>query len=244
MFARAADISGGRQFPNHYTDHKIGLLSVSSIIAAQCPHAVGVAYAFKLRKEAGRAVLCSFGDGATSQGEWHESVNFAAVHQLPIVFLCENNEWAISTPRRAQMNIEDVIEKAAGYGLPGVKVDGSDPIATYAVMKEAMDRARTGGGPTLVEAKCYRFLSHTTDDDDRTYRSRDEIEAHRHLDPVPRFEALLMEHGVMSSDDLATLKKDVLAEVNAATDEAEALPYPVASDLYTNVYEGPYEPWL
>jgi 2-oxoisovalerate dehydrogenase E1 component alpha subunit len=244
MFARAADISGGRQFPNHYTDHKIGLLSVSSIIAAHLPHAVGVAYAFKLRKEAGRAVLCSFGDGATSQGEWHESVNFAAVHRLPIVFLCENNEWAISTPRSMQMNVEDVIDKAVGYGLPGVKVDGSDPIATYAVMKEAMDRARTGGGPTLVEAKCYRFLSHTTDDDDRTYRSRDEIEAHRHLDPVPRFEALLVEHGVMNSEDVAALKRDVLAEVNAATDEAEALPYPAASDLYTNVYEGTHEPWL
>jgi 2-oxoisovalerate dehydrogenase E1 component alpha subunit len=244
MFARAADISGGRQFPNHYTDHKIGLLSVSSIIAAHLPHAVGVAYAFKLRKEAGRAVLCSFGDGATSQGEWHESVNFAAVHRLPIVFLCENNEWAISTPRSMQMNVEDVIDKAVGYGLPGVKVDGSDPIATYAVMKEAMDRARTGGGPTLVEAKCYRFLSHTTDDDDRTYRSRDEIEAHRHLDPVPRFEALLVEHGVMNSEDVAALKRDVLAEVNAATDEAEALPYPDASDLYTNVYEGTHEPWL
>jgi 2-oxoisovalerate dehydrogenase E1 component alpha subunit len=244
MFARAADISGGRQFPNHYTDHAIGLLSVSSIIAAQCPHAVGVAYAFKLRKEAGRAVLCSFGDGATSQGEWHESINFAAVHRLPIVFLCENNEWAISTPRSMQMNVEDVIDKAVGYGLPGVKVDGSDPIATYAVMKDAMDRARTGGGPTLVEAKCYRFLAHTTDDDDRTYRSRDEIEAHRHLDPVPRFEALLIERGVMSADDVAALKKDVLAEVNAATDEAEAQAYPLASDLYTNVYEGTHEPWL
>jgi 2-oxoisovalerate dehydrogenase E1 component alpha subunit len=244
MFARAADISGGRQFPNHYTDHAIGLLSVSSIIAAQCPHAVGVAYAFKLRKEAGRAVLCSFGDGATSQGEWHESVNFAAVHHLPIVFLCENNEWAISTPRRMQMNVEDVVDKASGYGLPGVKVDGSDPIATYAVMHEALERARTGGGPTLVEAKCYRFLAHTTDDDDRTYRSRDEIEAHRHLDPVPRFEALLIERGVMSADDVAALKKDVLAEVNAATDEAEAQAYPLASDLYTNVYEGTHEPWL
>jgi 2-oxoisovalerate dehydrogenase E1 component alpha subunit len=244
MFARAADISGGRQFPNHYTDHKIGLLSVSSIIAAHLPHAVGVAYAFKLRKEMDRVVLCSFGDGATSQGEWHESINFAAVHRLPIVFLCENNEWAISTPRSLQMNVEDVIDKAVGYGLPGVKVDGSDPIATYAVMKEAMDRARIGGGPTLVEAKCYRFLSHTTDDDDRTYRSRDEIEAHRHLDPVPRFETLLIEHGVMSSDDVAALKRAVLSEVNAATDEAEAMPYPPASDLYTNVYEGTHEPWL
>jgi 2-oxoisovalerate dehydrogenase E1 component alpha subunit len=244
MFARAKDVSGGRQFPNHYSYHSLGILSISSIIAAHCPHAVGAAYAMKLRNESGRAVLCTFGDGSTSEGEWHESVNFAAIHKLPIVFLCENNEWAISTPRAAQMAIENIIDKAAGYGLPGVKVDGSDPIATYAVMREALERARTGGGPTLVEATCYRFLSHTTDDDDRTYRTREEIERHRHLDPVPRFEALLVEHAVLTSDDASKMKKDVLAEVNAVTDQAEALPYPAPEELYTNVYEGAYAPWL
>ena len=244
MFARAADVSGGRQFPNHFTDHSIGLMSISSIISAHLPHAVGAAYAMKLRRENGRAVLAAFGDGATSEGEWHESVNFAAVHALPIVFLCENNEWAISTPREHQMAIADVVQKADGYGIPGAIVDGSDPIATYAVMKEALDRARSGGGPTLVEAKCYRFLSHTTDDDDRTYRSREEIERHRHLDPVPRFERILVEFGVATSDEISAMKRDVLALVNDVTDRAEALPYPVASDLYTNVYEGTHEPWL
>jgi 2-oxoisovalerate dehydrogenase E1 component alpha subunit len=244
MFARAKDTSGGRQFPNHYSYHSLGVLSISSIIAAHCPHAVGAAYAMKLRKESGRAVLCTFGDGSTSEGEWHESINFAAIHKLPIVFLCENNEWAISTPRSAQMAIENIIDKAPGYGLPGIKVDGSDPIATYATMKEALDRARTGGGPTLVEATCYRFLSHTTDDDDRTYRTREEIERHRHLDPVPRFESFLIENGVLSSDDASKMKKDVLEEVNAVTDEAEALPQPAAQELYSNVHEGAYAPWL
>jgi 2-oxoisovalerate dehydrogenase E1 component alpha subunit len=244
MFARAADISGGRQFPNHYTNHRIGLMSISSIIAAHLPHAVGAAYSMKLRKQNGRAVLATFGDGATSEGEWHESVNFAAVHGLPIVFLCENNEWAISTPREAQMAIADVVQKADGYGLPGAIVDGSDPIATYAAVKAALDRARAGGGPTLVEAKCYRFLSHTTDDDDRTYRTREEIERHRHLDPVPRFERVLVEYGVATSEDVSAMKREVLALVNELTDRAEALPYPVASDLYTNVYEGTHEPWL
>ncbi|GAC1300104.1 MAG: thiamine pyrophosphate-dependent dehydrogenase E1 component subunit alpha [Vulcanimicrobiaceae bacterium] len=244
MFARGADVSGGRQFPNHYSHRALGLFSISSIIAAHCPHAVGAAYAMKLRREAGRAVLCTFGDGATSSGEWHEAVNFAAVRRLPIVFLCENNEWAISTPRRQQMAVEHIVDKAPGYGLPGVRVDGSDPIATYATVKAALDRARTGGGPTLVEATCYRFLSHTTDDDDRTYRTRDEIESHRHLDPVPRFEQLLVEARVLSTDDVSGLKKDVLAEVNEATDRAEALPYPPGSELYAHVHEGAYEPWL
>jgi 2-oxoisovalerate dehydrogenase E1 component alpha subunit len=244
MFARAQDVSGGRQFPNHYSNHALGILSISSIIAAHVPHAVGAAYAMKLRNKSGRAVLCTFGDGSTSQGEWHESVNFAAIHKLPIVFLCENNEWAISTPRSQQMAIENIIDKAPGYGLPGVKVDGSDPIATYAVLRDVLERARSGGGPTLVEATCYRFLSHTTDDDDRTYRTREEIESHRHLDPVPRFEALLIEHGVVTSDVASAMKRDVLAEVNDVTDEAEALPYPAAQDLYREVHEGAYQPWL
>jgi 2-oxoisovalerate dehydrogenase E1 component alpha subunit len=244
MFARAADRSGGRQFPNHFTEHAIGLMTISSIIAAHLPHAVGAAYAMKLRRENGRAVLAAFGDGATSEGEWHESLNFAAVHRLPVVFLCENNEWAISTPRDRQMAVADVIDKADGYGVPGTLVDGSDPIAVYAVMKDAMDRARSGGGPTLVEAKCYRFLSHTTDDDDRTYRTRDEIERHRHLDPVPRFEGVLVEHGVLSTDDVSAMKRDVLAEVNDVTDRAEALSFPLAADLYVNVYAGAHEPWL
>jgi 2-oxoisovalerate dehydrogenase E1 component alpha subunit len=244
MFARGADRSGGRQFPNHFTSKAIGMLSISSIIAAHCPHAVGVAYAMKYRKEADRAVLCCFGDGATSEGEWHESVNFAAVHRLPIVFLCENNEWAISTPRERQMAIADLVQKAAGYGIPGVIVEGADPLAVYKTVKDALDRARSGGGPTLVEAKCYRFLSHTTDDDDRTYRSREEIEKHRHLDPVPRFERLLIECGIVTDEGIAAIKKEVLAQVNEVTDRAEAMPFPAPQELYTNVYEGTHEPWL
>ncbi|HEY0798773.1 MAG TPA: thiamine pyrophosphate-dependent dehydrogenase E1 component subunit alpha [Candidatus Baltobacteraceae bacterium] len=243
MFARAADISGGRQFPNHYSSKKIGLLSISSIIAAHCTHAVGFAYAFKLRGETGRIVFCSMGEGATSEGEWHEAVNFAAVHLLPIVFFVENNEYAISTPQSMQMAVRNVADKAPGYGIAGAICDGFDPIATYLTVKKAVDRAREGGGPSLVEAKVYRFLSHSTDDDDRTYRSRDEVLAHRKFDPVPRFEQALLDAGVVSAADIATLKADVLRETNEATDAAEALPLPEAQELYTNVYEGPYEPW-
>ncbi len=244
MFARAGDVSAGRQFPNHFTKREIGLVSISSIIAGHCPHAVGIAYAIKLRRQTGRAVLCSFGDGATSEGEWHESINFAAVHRLPIVFLCENNEWAISTPRSRQMAVVDIASKAEGYGLPGVVVDGAEPLAVYGVMKDAMARARDGGGPMLVEAKCYRFLSHTTDDDDRTYRTRAEIEAHRDRDPLPRYEAWLTRAGLASPQEIATLKREVLAEVNRLTDEAEASPLPDASDMYRNVFAGNHESWL
>ena len=243
MFARVTDRSGGRQFPNHYTNHDLGVLSISSIIAGHCTHAVGVAAAFKYRGESGRAVLCTTGEGATSQGEWHESINFAAVHQLPIVFLVQNNEWAISTPQTMQMNVANVADKAPGYGIPSILCDGFSPVATYKAMNEAMERARSGGGPTLVEAKCYRFLSHSTDDDDRTYRSREVIEEQRKMDPVPRFEEILLQAGVVDDARVKQLRADVLRETNEATDAAEAQPYPAADSLYTNVVAGDYRPW-
>jgi 2-oxoisovalerate dehydrogenase E1 component alpha subunit len=244
LFARAADHSGGRQFPHHYASKRLGLYSISSIIAAQTSHAVGAAYALKYRNERGRAVLTTFGDGATSEGEWHEAVNFAAVHRLPVVFLCENNEWAISTPLSGQMGQPDIYKRAAGYGIPGVSVNGFDAIACYAAVKEAMDRARHGGGPTLVEAKCYRYLAHTTDDDDRTYRTREEVAERRKQDPVPGFERFLVEHGVVTQTQADDLKSSVLAEANEATDRAEAMPYPEPADLYTNVYADGWEPWI
>jgi 2-oxoisovalerate dehydrogenase E1 component alpha subunit len=243
FFARDADHSAGRQFPHHYASRRLGLHTISSVIATQLPHAVGAAYALHYRKERGRAVLVTFGDGATSEGEWHESLNFAAVHALPIVFLCENNEWAISTPLSKQTAQPDLYKRAEGYGMPGVVVNGMDPIACYAVVKTAMDRARSAGGPTLVEAKCYRFLSHTTDDDDRTYRSREEVAERRKDDPVPRFEELLVGHGILSPQDAEALKRSVLAEANQATDQAESMAYPLAHTLFDDVYADGWEPW-
>jgi 2-oxoisovalerate dehydrogenase E1 component alpha subunit len=244
LFARAADHSAGRQFPHHYASRRLGVQTISSVIAAQLPHAVGAAYALAYRGEQGRAVLTTFGDGATSEGEWHESLNFAAVHALPVVFLCENNEWAISTPLAKQMGQPDVYKRAEGYGLPGTVVDGMDPIACYAVVGEAMERARTGGGPTLVEAKCYRFLAHTTDDDDRSYRSREEVEIRRRDDPVPCFERLLVEHSILAPEGVEALKRSVLEETNEATDRAEAMAYAAASDLFERVYAERWDPWI
>jgi 2-oxoisovalerate dehydrogenase E1 component alpha subunit len=244
LFARAADHSAGRQFPHHYASRRLGVHTISSVIAAQRPHAVGAAYAFQFRDERGRAVLTTFGDGATSEGEWHESLNFAAVHSLPIVFLCENNEWAISTPLAKQMAQPDIYKRAKGYGMPGVVVDGMDPIACYAAVGEALDRARSGAGPTLVEAKCYRFLAHTTDDDDRTYRSREEVETRRKDDPIPCFERLLIEQSILSSQGAEALKRSVLEEINEATDRAEAMAYPSPAELYERVYAERGDPWL
>ena len=243
LFGRAEDHSGGRQFPHHYASRRLGIQTISSVIAAQLPHAVGTAYAMRYRGERERAVLTTFGDGCTSEGEWHESLNFAAVHRLPVVFLCENNEWAISTPLTRQMAQPDVYIRAAGYGIDGAAVDGMDPIACYAAVKRGLERARSGEGPALVEAKCYRFLSHTTDDDDRTYRSREEVEARRKDDPVPGFERTLIANGVISAEAAEALKRSVLEEINAATDRAESMSYPLPQDLFDRVYADGWQPW-
>jgi 2-oxoisovalerate dehydrogenase E1 component alpha subunit len=243
IFARAEDHNGGRQFPNHYSSKRAGLMSFSSILAAHIPHAVGAAYAMKYRNEIGRAVLVTCGDGTTSEGEWHESMNFASVHKLPLVMLVENNQWAISTPLSQQMAEPNIYKRAEGYGMPGEQFDGFDPIVTYEVVHRAMERARSGGGPSLIEGVCYRFLAHSTDDNDMTYRTKDEVTENRKHDPVPRFERALLESGVMSPEDVDAMKKSVLRETNEATDKAEAMPYPQPSDLYENLYEGAWEPW-
>ncbi|MDQ2872417.1 MAG: thiamine pyrophosphate-dependent dehydrogenase E1 component subunit alpha [Candidatus Eremiobacteraeota bacterium] len=244
LFARQPDHNGGRQFPNHYSSKKAGMMSFSSILAAHIPHAVGAAFAMKFRKEAGRAVLVTCGDGTTSEGEWHESMNFASIHKLPIVMLVENNQWAISTPLDRQMGQPDIYKRAEGYGMPGEQFDGFDPIATYDVVNRAMERAREGGGPSLIEGVCYRFLAHSTDDNDMTYRSKDEVTDQRKNDPVPLFENVLLNAGVMSAGQVEAMKKDVLRETNEATDKAESMPYPEARELYTHLYEGAWQPWL
>mgnify|MGYP001243339321 CR=1 FL=1 len=243
IFARQADHNGGRQFPNHYSSKAAGLLSFSSILAAHLPHAVGAAFSLKYRGQLGRAVLATCGDGTTSEGEWHESMNFAAIHKLPFVMLVENNEWAISTPLSKQMAQPEIWKRAEGYGMPGRRFNGFDPIDTFAAVKEALDRARSGGGPTLVEGTCYRYLAHSTDDNDMTYRTREEVLEHRKLDPLPRFESVLLENGVMTQAEIDALRNDVLRETNEATDAAEAMPYPDPSELHTHVYEGAWQPW-
>lgn len=189
-------------------------------------------------------MFCQFGEGATSQGEWHEALNFAAVHRLPVVFLCENNQWAISTPISKQMAVPEVHKRAASYGMHGVVCDGFDPVAVYTTVRDARTHAAAGSGPVLVEMMCYRFLSHTTDDDDRTYRTRDEVAEYRPNDPVPKFERYLLEHGVVGAEDVAALKHEITTLVNRTTDEVEAEPYPAGDSLYGNVYAGPEDAWI
>ena len=196
VFSKAADpSSGGRQMPSHWGARRLGIVSHSSPIATQVPHAAGIAYAMRYRDE--QAVVgCWFGEGATSEGDWHEGLNFAAIHKLPVLFVCENNEYAISVRQDKQMAVRDVASRAEGYGMPGEVVDGSDVLACYAAMRAARERAIGGEGPTLIECKTYRYLPHTSDDDDKSYRSRSEVDEHRHADPIDRFAAYLGAHGI------------------------------------------------
>ncbi len=244
QLARAKDRTGGRSIINHSTARDLGIASISSIIAAQCTHAVGAAWKLKVTGAQDRVVFCQFGEGATSQGEWHEALNFAAVHRLPVVFLCENNQWAISTPISKQMAVPQVHKRAAGYGMRGVVCDGFDPVAVYTTVRDARAHAAAGSGPVLVEMMCYRFLSHTTDDDDRTYRTRDEVAEYRPSDPVPKFEQYLIEHGTIGAEDVAKLKREITELMNRTTDEVEAEPYPEGHTLYSNTYAGSDEPWV
>lgn len=234
--ARAADPTcGGRQMPAHYGSSRLRIITGSSPVATQLPIATGVAYAAKLRRTE-QVTLACFGEGGSSEGDFHEACNFAGIYTLPVIFFCENNRYAISVPQSKQMAIDNVADRAASYGFPGIIVDGTDLLAVYTTVKEAAERARRGEGPTLVEAKLYRFHPHTSDDDDRTYRSPEEVAAWRAHDPLTLFSGRLLEIGALTEEQLAAISTQIRAEVDAATDAAEAAPYPEADTFDRYVY--------
>ena len=237
VFAKAGDpLSAGRNIPGGcYSYHALKIAPVSQVVASWVPKASGIAYASRLSGD-GSVVLCTFGDGATSQGDFHEGVNFAAVHRLPVVFVCENNSYAISVPIRLQMANPNIADRAAGYGIPGVTVDGTDVPACYAACREAVDRARRGEGPTLIDAKVWRINSHTSEDNHLKYRTKEEIADASEHDPIARFVAWLIERGEMTAEDAAKVQADCDSEASDAADWAEQQPDPVAEDALTNVF--------
>jgi 2-oxoisovalerate dehydrogenase E1 component alpha subunit len=238
VFAKADDpSSGGRQMPNHWASRRLGIVPHSSPIGTQLPHASGIAYAIKYLRE-DSVVACWFGEGATSEGIWHEALNFAGIHVLPVIFICENNRYAISVPQEKQMAIENVADRAAGYGFPGVVVDGNDVLACYGAMRSAVERARAGDGPTLIEAKTYRFQPHTSDDDDRTYRTREEVEEARRRDPLIGFSAYLKGLGLIDDRGIETLAAEVKRDVDRQIDEAWNAPDPDPDTLMRHLFAG------
>jgi 2-oxoisovalerate dehydrogenase E1 component alpha subunit len=234
--ARASDpTSGGRQMPAHYGSAKLRIVTSSSPVSTQIPHATGIAFAAKIRRT-DQVVLTCFGEGGASKGDFHEACNFAGIHKLPVIFFCENNHYAISVPAERQMAIAHVADRAIAYGFPGVIVDGTDLLAVHKVVLDAADRARRGEGPTLVEAKVYRFQPHTSDDDDRAYRSPDEVKAWRARDPLALFEDRLRQVGCLDDERLAEIRGRITAEVDKATDDAEQAALPDASTFDSHVY--------
>lgn len=239
LYAKPADpSSGGRQMPAHYGSRRLKIVTGSSPVATQVIHATGIAYAAKLRGD-GSVTYVSFGEGGASTGDFHEGLNFASIHQLPVVFFCQNNGMAISVPQAKQMAVKNVADRAAAYAMPGVIVDGTDVLAVYRVVRDAAARARAGAGPTLVEAKCFRFQPHSGDDDDRHYRTPDEIAFARAHDPLPRFRQTLEERGVLDDAQHEAIAARVKAIIDDATAYAEAAPDADPATLTHHVYASP-----
>ncbi len=228
-------LSGARQFPVHGAYPGPDIVSFSNVVGTQMPQAAGFALADKMRG-LDAVTIAHFGDGAASVGDTHEAMNFAGIHALPIVFFCENNRFAISVPLQKQMAIGNVSVRAAGYGFPGVTVDGTDAVAVYEAMRAAVDRARSGDGPSLVEVMVERLYPHTTDDDHTRYRSPEDIEQMRGKDPIPITEKLLSERGRLSDEERQQIWDEARQTVNDATEAAESAPFPDPAGLYRHLY--------
>ncbi|TKH41878.1 thiamine pyrophosphate-dependent dehydrogenase E1 component subunit alpha [Paenibacillus sp. FSL R10-2782] len=235
QFAKADDPnSGGRQMPGHFGSKRLRIVTGSSPVTTQVPHAVGVALAAKMQKK-DFVSFVTFGEGSSNQGDFHEGCNFAGVQKLPVIIMCENNQYAISVPIHKQM-AGKVSDRALGYGFPGVRVDGNDALAVYAVVKEARERAIRGEGPTLIEAMMYRLSPHSTSDNDLAYRTKEEVDENWAKDGVARMKNYLLECGIWDEAKDADLSAELLLEVKEAIEYADNAPFPKPEDTLLHVY--------
>jgi len=214
----------------------LNIFTISVPVGSHLPHAVGCAMALKYRREPAAAVAY-FGDGATSEGDFNEALNFAGVFKTPNVFICFNNQYAISTPVRLQTAAKTIAEKAAAFGFKGIRVDGNDVLAMYALTKEALEQARSGGGPTLIEAFTYRMGNHTTSDDASRYRKEDEVNDWTRRDPIERFRIYLRDRGLWDESFEERIQKEAEDLINKAIEEAESTPPPRPEDLFIHTYK-------
>ncbi|MBN3522299.1 thiamine pyrophosphate-dependent dehydrogenase E1 component subunit alpha [Paenibacillus apiarius] len=235
LFGKAQDPnSGGRQMPGHFGCKRLRIVTGSSPVTTQVPHAVGIALAAKMRKEDSVSFV-TLGEGSSNQGDFHEGCNFAGVHKVPAIIMVQNNQYAISVPIAKQV-AGRISDRALGYGFPGVRVDGCDVLEVFRVMTEARERAVRGEGPTLIEAVMYRLSPHSTSDNDLAYRTKEEVDANWEKDGIPRYKAYLMECGIWSEEDEAKLLADIKATIDEATVYGEQAPFPQPEDALAHVY--------
>jgi pyruvate dehydrogenase E1 component alpha subunit/2-oxoisovalerate dehydrogenase E1 component alpha subunit len=236
LIGNSGDVLMGRQMPCHFSDRKVGVVAWSSVIGTQLPHAMGAAWAARHLKH---DVVCMgyLGDGASSSGDFHAAANFAGVFRLPLVFFCQNNQWAISVPLARQTASESIAIKAQAYGFPGVRVDGNDILAVIAATREAVERARRGEGPTLVEAVTFRMGGHSSSDDPTRYRDAGLVAEWERRDPLTRFRTWLRAKGVVADGEEERWAEEINAEIGTAIQEAESLPPPPIESMFTDVYK-------
>ncbi|MCS4485497.1 thiamine pyrophosphate-dependent dehydrogenase E1 component subunit alpha [Staphylococcus americanisciuri] len=241
VFGKRDDISsGGKQMPSHFSKKEIGIMSQGSSVATQLLHAIGAALTFKMDGK-DQVALSTLGEGSSNQGDFHEGLNFVGVHKLPFICIIENNQYAISVSKDLQYGAERLSDRAKGYGMHGVTIDGNDPIAVYQAVKEARTRALNGEGGTLIEAMCTRLTAHSSDDDDR-YRSDEVKTADKASDCNKLFRQYLLTNEIVDEAWLEEIEQQHKTIINEATKQAEAAPYPDVDETYTHVYEqgGPF----
>ena len=236
VFGNAVDPTKGRQMPSHQADRSVNQVSWSSVIGTQLSQAVGAAMAAKFKGD--KTVIVGFcGDGATSSSEFHMAMNFAGVYKPPVVLICQNNQWAISVPASRQTASKTIAVKARAYGFPGVRVDGNDAVAVYRATKEAVDRARKGGGPTFIESLTYRIGAHSSSDDPTRYRDPREVEQWIKRDPIEHMRKVLRDEDLLSESAEEKLKAQLQEEIAKAVTEAEAAPPPPLETMFQDLYE-------
>jgi pyruvate dehydrogenase E1 component alpha subunit/2-oxoisovalerate dehydrogenase E1 component alpha subunit len=238
VFGNANDLGHGRQLPCHSGTRASHHIVMSSCVSSQIPHATGIAWAARIKKDP-IVALCYLGDGGTSEEDFHVGLNFAAVYHLPVVFVCQNNQWAISTPLELQTASETIAVKGLAYGIPSIRADGNDVFAMYATVKEAVDRARAGGGPTFIEALTYRIGPHSSSDDPTRYRDEAEPEAWRKKDPIARFQKWLVATSTLSGAEQTALSENIDREIREAIALEEQAAPPELRTLITDVYAEP-----
>ncbi|REK77326.1 thiamine pyrophosphate-dependent dehydrogenase E1 component subunit alpha [Paenibacillus paeoniae] len=235
VFAKAEDPnSGGRQMPGHFGHKKLRIVTGSSPVTTQVPHAVGIALAAKMKKKQ-LVSFVTFGEGSSNQGDFHEGCNFAGVHKLPVILMCENNQYAISVPVHKQLGGK-VSDRALGYGFPGFRVDGNDALEVYRVVKEARERAIAGEGPTLIEAMMYRLSPHSTSDNDLAYRTKEEVDENRAKDGLPLFKQYLTDCGIWNDELEAVMQAEIRKELDDATEYGDKAPFPTPESTLLHVY--------